>query len=144
MSNLLDHAKRELAALGYKEGEEGPNGWMYGNVIELIGVFAKQGHSGGSAPHCIQLFEKLARFEPLKPLTGEDSEWHDVSEHSGRTTFQNVRCSHVFKDENGTYDIEGKVFVYPDGGAFTNGDSRVTITFPYTPKTEYVQVTEDR
>lgn len=38
-----------------------------------------------------------------------------------------------------TYDTEGRVFCDPDGICYTNRDSRVDITFPYTPKTEYVK-----
>lgn len=148
MSNLKTHAEIELQAIGYKldETEEGPNKWIVENILELLEVFSKQGHSGSSAPYCIDLFTKLARFEPLCPLTGEDSEWVNVVEYSGSgadPVWQNKRCSHVFKGPDGrAYDIDGRVFVEPNGNAYTNFDSRVYVTFPYTPKTEYVQVPE--
>lgn len=59
-------------------------------------------------------------------------------------THQNKRCSHVFKDKDGNaYDIDGKVFREPDGCCFTSKDSFVPVTFPYTPKTEYVDVPKD-
>ena len=85
-------------------------------------------------------------FEPLVPLTGEDWEWVDVSDLSGRTLYQNKRCSHVFKDDNGAYDMHGIVWYewYTDEetgekykSTFTSRESRVPVTFPYTPKTEY-------
>jgi len=138
MNNLLEHAKRELVAAGYgpNETEEGPDKWMRANLLELIKVFAGQGHSGMSAPYCIDAFCKLAKFEPLVPLTGEDNEWEEV----GHGLWQNKRCSRVFKAENGDpYDIEGKVFCQPDGASYINKDSRVPVTFPYTPKSEYVE-----
>ena len=71
-----DHAEREFRALGYKpvDQEEGPNKWIQENVMELLEVFSKQGHSGMSAPVCVRYFEKLALLEPLSPLTGEDWE----------------------------------------------------------------------
>jgi hypothetical protein len=95
-SNLVSHAESELKLAGYnpRDKEDGPNKWMAQNVLELMRVFAKQGHSGTSAPYCVSLFKKLARYEPLGPLTGEDNEWVEVAQE----LWQNKRCSHVFKE----------------------------------------------
>lgn len=111
------------------------------NVLELIKVFAKQGHSGFSAPYCLNLFKTLGSYEALGPLTGEEEEWNDV----GGGMFQNNRCSHVFRDAVGkAYDIDGKIFEdKKTGDRWTNGNSRVYIEFPYTPKSEIVLVDED-
>jgi len=140
MSNLIDHAKREFLSLGYKpveEEEDGPNKWIQENVLELLQVFADQGHSGFSAPYCVRMFQKLALFEPIGPLTGDDGEWNEVADG----VWQNNRCSHVFKERDGrAYDGEGRVFREPNGDCYTSKDSRVYIEFPYTPKTEYVDV----
>ena len=142
MGNYETHAKRELQAIGYdlNDKEEGPNKWIIDNLLELLEVFAKQGHSGSSAPYCARTFKKLALFEPLSPLTGEDNEWCEVADG----IWQNKRASHVFKQTdryNGhAYDIHGRVFKEPDGCCYTNSDSHVLVTFPYTPTTEYVDV----
>lgn len=143
MSNLIDHAKREFIAIGYKpieECEDGPNKWIQENVLELLNVFSNQDHSGSSAPYCVRIFEKLALFEPLGPLTGSDDEWAEVSEGE----FQNKRCSHVFKEAdrfNGqAYDIRGRVFRQRNGSCYTSSDSIAVVTFPYVPTTEYVDV----
>lgn len=139
MSNLIEYAKEELKILDYKpiDEEEGPNR-IQENVLELLDVFQKQGHSGFSAFYCIALFSKLAKFEPLSPLTGEESEWTEVAPG----VFQNKRCSHVFRDVNlfngQAYDIEGKIFCKPDGTYYTSKYSIVPVVFPYEPKTEYV------
>jgi len=138
MSNLLKHAEIELKATGMLDSGDEMNELMCHNILELIKVFAAQGHSGFSASYCINTFAKLAKFEPLGPLTGEDDEWVDVAEQSGGPLWQNRRCSHVFKDVNGAYDIDGKVFIDKQGVSYTSKDSRVPVTFPYTPKTEYV------
>lgn len=122
MSRLLQHAIQEL---GDTIDDE---------VLELLLVFGRQGHTGYSAPFVINLFSKLALFEPVSPLTGEDEEWREVEGGS----YQNTRCSHVFKDEKGAYDLEGKVFIDPDGTSWTSSDSRIPIEFPYTPKREYI------
>jgi hypothetical protein len=143
-SGFRSHAELEFKALGYQPIQEtppdDPNRWIQENVYELLEVFGKQGHSGSSAPFCIAYFETLAKFEPLSPLTGEAWEWEDVSEMSGQPMWQNKRCSHVFKDESGAYDINGKIFIEPDGICFTNRESSVPVTFPYKPTTEYVDV----
>lgn len=139
-NNLIKHAKRELKAMGYdlNEKEEGPNKWICENILELLDVFSKQEHSGSSAPYCISLFTKLANFEPVCPLTGNDDEWNEV----GDNVYQNNRCSHVFKQgkDGVAYDIEGKIFKESDGCCYTSIESRVNVTFPYTPKREYVDV----
>jgi len=146
MSNLIDFAKQELLAAGYKpieeDTEEGPNKWIQENILELLQVFSKQGHSGVSAPFCINTFKKLAMFEPLSPITGEDHEWIEV----GKGVFQNKRCSRVFKQAdrfNGqAYDINGRVFYDSNGCYFANMNSCIPITFPYTPMTEAWEILE--
>jgi hypothetical protein len=145
MRNLIDHAKNEFIAAGYKpieQEEPGPNKWIQENIIELLEVFSKQGHSGLSAMYCIGMFERLAKFEPLVPLTGKDEEWMEV----GDNIFQNKRCLHVFKQKdrfNGqAYDINGRIFRDPNGLCYTSSDSCVPVTFPYTPQSEYVDVPE--
>jgi hypothetical protein len=82
----------------------------------------------------------LLAYEPLGPLTGEPDEWNEV----GPGVFQNNRCSHVFKDasqfDGQAYDLNAVVFREPNGACFINRDSRKVVTFPYTPKTVYVDV----
>ncbi len=140
--NLRLHAERELQAIGYdlEDKKNGPNRWIMDNLFELLEVFSKQGHSGGSASYCIQTFAKLAAFEPLGPLTGADDEWIRHGDEGDCGSYQNKRCSHVFKDtkDGQAYDSEGRIFRDPDGCCYQNSESRVPITFPYTPTTEYV------
>lgn len=157
-SYTISHAQREFLALGYvpldQQQEDGSNKWIQENVLELLELFIKQGHSGSSAPYCADIFKKLALHELLSPLSGNDNEWNEV----GDGHFQNNRCSHVFKDEDGrAYDIEGRIFFewcerpldsdeegYPGirkyKSYFTNLESRVYVEFPYTPTKEYIQV----
>lgn len=121
------------------------------HVLKLLEVFSEEGHSGFSAPYAIALFSKLAAFEPIVPLTGEDWEWADVS-FGSEMKYQNKRCSHVFKDEDGqAYDGNGIVFynLYTDEDGneqkshFTCRESRVNIEFPYTPSIEYREAKRD-
>lgn len=146
VSSLRRHALREFKAVGYlpiDQCEDGPNKWMQENVLELLEVFSKQGHSGFSASYCRDMFQKLAAYEPLVPLSGADDEWNDVGGISGYPILQNNRCSHVFKENGRAYDIDGVVFEEPDGCRFTGFHSRVTVQFPYTPKRVIAQVGHD-
>ena len=78
MSNYVEHAKREFLSLGYKpidKCEDDPDKWIQENVLELLEVFDKQGHSGHSAPFAIKYFSKLANFKPLGPIQCTEEEW---------------------------------------------------------------------
>lgn len=157
----LDHALMEFRAAGWVDEngnwKEEYQQLLCEGVLKLLMVFADEGHSGTSAPYAINLFKKLAMFEPIVPLTGEDWEWADVRHNGdGSIHYQNKRCSHVFKEGDGqAYDIDGKVFWewcerplsedeegYPGIDTFksyyTGYESRTPVTFPYTPTKEYV------
>lgn len=134
MSNLVRHAEVELAAAGLVGPDAQYEGMVAEAVLELVRVFAKHGHSGYSASIVRKVFAKVAGFEPLCPLTGADDEWCEV----GDGLFQNKRCSHVFKENGIAYDSEGRIFRDPDGTTWQNRDSRVAVTFPYTPSAEIV------
>lgn len=136
----------EIAGLFKKDSDYG--GMLGDAVMKMVKVFADEGHSGFSANMAISIFEKVARFEPLTPLIGADDEWMLIRgpgsglepESAESPCWQNIRCSHVFKDKDGAYDINGRIFREPDGSCYTNKESHVRVTFPYTPKREYVDV----
>jgi hypothetical protein len=157
-----NHANDEFRAAGWLDDngkfKDEMQEMMCTQVLELLAAFDSHGHSGASAPYAIELFSKLAAFEPIVPLTGEDWEWID----HGNGTYQNKRCSHVFKDkevfDGQPYDMNGIVFFewctrpldddepgYPGEKKFkthyTSRDSRVPITFPYNPTRQYVERT---
>lgn len=134
--SIQTFARDELTRAGLFDKDSDYDGMMGDAVMKMIDQFAGEGHSGFSAGMALSLFEKLARWEPLTPLTGSDDEWCEV----GDGLLQNRRCPRVFKDKNGAYDIEGKVFREPSGARFSSYDSRVPVTFPYVPKTEVVDV----
>lgn len=143
-SNLEIFAENELNIILSKcEDEEARDmqKHMNNDIIQIIQVFAEQGHSGFSASYAINLLQKLLRYEPITPLTGADDEWNKL-DYEKDIKYQNKRCSRVFKDGDGkAYDSQGKIFS-DDGGKswYVCGDSRVYIKFPYVPKTEKVIV----
>lgn len=136
--SILKFAEDELRRAGYFDADSFYGGMMGPAVLKLVEVFSDEGHSGMSASIAIAAFQKVANWEPLTPLTGADDEWSEV----GPDMWQSKRCSHVFKGADGqAYDSEGRIFREPSGACFTSRDSRVFITFPYTPTREYVDVT---
>ena len=139
--NIVRHAQREVAHMLHT-GEDSPDRWMAVGLVDLARVFSTQGHSGFSAPWCVSALERLLRFEPLRPLTGEDAEWGEIFDPE-KGTRQNKRCSHVFSGPDGAYDNEGVVFREPGGCSFTCLQSRVPVRFPYTPKTVYADVPDN-
>lgn len=145
--SLLEHARTELQIAGLFDPDSDYGGMLGEAVMRLMETFSGEGHSGFSAGMAIGIFEKLARYEPLTPLTGADDEWVEVAEEQLSPTetaplFQNKRCSRVFKAGGNAWDIDGRIFREPSGICFTSRDSRVPVTFPYTPTREYVDVGE--
>ena len=149
MNNYEKYAKEEFRAAGWTDAngkfKDGMQEMICEHVLELLNVFDGEGHSGSTAPYTINLFSKLANFEPIAPLTGEDWEWSDVSDFSGKTLYQNKRYSSVFKHGDGTaYDIDGKVFWewakdedgLPFKSYYTGSGSQVPVTFPYVKPKE--------
>lgn len=65
MSNLIDHATKELTRVGLFDKDSDYDGMLGDAALELITTFANQGHSGMSAEMTIQLFERLARFKEI-------------------------------------------------------------------------------
>lgn len=159
MSNYKSHAMAEFRAAGWTEDgvtfKDEMQGMICAHVLDLLDVFEGEGHSGSSAPYAIDLFSKLAKFEPIAALTGEDWEWvrHDYGD---TPVYQNKRFSAVFKQAdrfNGqAYWLDGKIFwswaSYPDidGGQpfksyYSGSESRVPIEFPWVkPEPQYVFV----
>ena len=146
MSNLLKHAERELKLIGY-DGKDEYNNMAKAAIMELLTTFANQGHSGFSANYIVNLFNKLAKYETLSPLKGNDDEWNDVSDMSGdrKTLFQNNRDGRVFKNDDGAFFTEAIIWTESGESSYTNKDSnRYIKSFPFTPKTFYVKVDKER
>lgn len=132
---MVEKAKYELDLLlgSCADDKEAYNMQMAINndILDIVKLFASQGHSGYTASYSISLIDKLLKQSFILPLTGEDDEWNEVA----TGVFQNKRESKLFKDANKfdgkPYNIEAKIFSR-DGGRtwFTNKDSYAIIEFP--------------
>lgn len=94
MSNLVNHAARELELAGVEED-------VRPIIIKAIEAFASYGHSGGSASVVIPMIGDLLQFRNLAPLTNNSYEWNDVSDFSGTPVWQNNRNSEAFSEDGG-------------------------------------------
>lgn len=160
MTNTQSHARRELELLAKTTPDAIVTSFKK-EILALCEAFGKSGQSGGSAPFTASAISQAVRtlmmFETLAPLTGEDDEWNDVTEiNDGQTMYQNNRDSRVFKNGDGrAYFIEAIVFDGDIGGRFTGngsvthngeniGSTQYIKSFPFTPKTFYVDVIDHR
>ena len=119
MSNLVEHAKKELQLAGFFDKDSDYDGMLGDAVLELIEVFAKQGHSGFSAMRTLYLFNEVADFKPLTPIGTTEGEWMDVTGTGGDNSpmWQNIRRHSTFSRDGGKtwYDI--------DDPSLNNGDT---------------------
>lgn len=161
MTKTQSHAKRELDILI----KSTPDALIRDFIPELLALcekFGKSGQSGGSAPYTARALsmavEHLCLQEPVCPIMGIDDEWNDITEmNGGELLFQNNRDSRIFKESKtgSAYFIDAIVFDGDIGGRFTGhdltlkngsklGSSLYIKSFPFTPKTFYIDVIDKR
>ena len=158
---LTQYAKTELEIGGFfKRGKDTLYGGEIGPaVMELMKVFAEQGHSGMSASIVRNIFHTLADYKPLSPITGKDEEWEDAGiGDNAASYYQNKRLSSVFKEgkEEKAYYLDAIIFKDQDRNTFTGSakipgpdknllNSRQYIKkFPFTPRTFIIDVESTR
>lgn len=124
MSNMVEHAKRELELLG--EDQTTIDGYL-----KVIQAFADMGHSGGSASIAIPVINKLLEQRNLTPLTNNPKEWffHGEEMSPPNGVWQNVRNSEAFSHDGGkTY------YLLSDGGnesVFQMGQAKMYVARDY-------------
>jgi hypothetical protein len=142
-TDVIDHLKFHSNI--YRKGQEEITRAFMNNkdlgkrLTDVLLLITTHGHYDEGMFACMEDLVKLARHQPLTPLTGEDSEWNDVSQGSGSPLWQNNRCSSVFKttpSNDSAYDVDGITWL-DEHGPFTNGASHTPVEFPYTPKKRY-------
>ena len=106
--SLVKHAEYELKLAGLFDKDSDYDGMLGEAVLELVKVFAKQGHSGFSAHQTLKIFNEVANFKPLTPIGKSKDEWVDQSEASGKPMWQNKRRGTTFSRDDGKtwYDID--------------------------------------
>lgn len=98
MSNLVEHARRELALCG--QTAEDPE--YAESLVKAVEAFASyDGHSGTSAMMAVDRLNRLLKFETLSPLTSSPAEWMDISDISGTPMWQSTRNPAAFSRDGG-------------------------------------------
>lgn len=121
MSNLVKHAEHELKLAGLFDKDSDYDSMLGDAVLELVKVFAKQGHSGFSAHQTLKIFNEVANFKPLTPIGKSKDEWMHIqgllTEDGNEELWQNTRRSSTFSRDGGKtwYDI--------DDAKLNNGDT---------------------
>ena len=146
-SNYEKHALREFEYAGWlKDGKYDDNmqELMCKQVIQLLRLFGKHGHSGSSHGYAVNLFKTLSAFEPIGAIKCTDDEWEECNIRP--RMYQNKRLSSVFKDgkEGKPYYLNAIVWKGEEYDTFTGMveeiRSRQFIKLPFSPKTFYIDV----
>lgn len=100
-SPLVEHARRELELAGLFDADADYGGMAGNAVMQLVETFAAQGHSGTSAGLVMYLFQRVASYKPLTPITDDPDTWIGVSEATGEPFWQSTRDPSVFSTDGG-------------------------------------------
>lgn len=95
--SLVEYAESELKLAGLFDADSDYDGMLGTATLEIVKVFADQGHSGTSAMMVTELASRLMRYEPLTPLTYGPEEWVEVAD----SLWQNKRKFDVFSKDGG-------------------------------------------
>lgn len=103
--NYVKHAKKEFD-IAWKD-KDPMQEMMCNQIIELLSVLSIQGDSGTSIGYKLNLFNKLANFSIISPLTFKDEEFSNSFSTNGHR--QNKRDSRIFMDKDGSFSFNGAV-----------------------------------
>lgn len=101
MASLSEHTDGELEKSG--EGDR-----VSATVRKLVAVLEDHGGNAGETSRVVDMVARLARRQPLSPLTRHPFEWNDVSAaFGGEPMWQSARDPRAFSTDRGrTYTYE--------------------------------------
>ena len=115
MSNLEKHAEEEMRRAGLYDADSDYGGMIPEAVMKMVRALASEGHSGGSHALTMQIFNRVANFKTLTPITNDPTEWVNVADArqpDGETKpiFQNRRDCSLFSNDGGKtyYSVNDK------------------------------------
>lgn len=127
--NLVRYAKDEMMRAGLYDADSDYGGMLANAVMNLVKAFSGEGHSGCSAGMAMDIFNKLARFQPLTPLSSDPTEWQDMGGYGlnpGEKSFhQSTRQPNVFSRDSGV------TWYCLDDPSIDNGDSLAKVQADY-------------
>lgn len=154
-TNYVRHANAEYKIawpnMDSNKEDEDMQRYMCNQVNDLLYLLSSQGDSGGSIGYKLNLFNKLAKFQIISPLTFKDDEFSDKLSLPGEDLKQNIRNSAVFKKNskytfNDSFICSGKYYVGEkneiikrDGGNWSGG----VFVIPEDPETTIYYLNND-
>lgn len=127
----------------------------FNSAVKAYMAIMTDGHSGFSISSTKNIINRLIDRKPLSSLTGEDDEWDNdrITKYEDNITYQNKRCSSVFKtlynDGKIEYsDVDRFICIDIDKGyGYYSGNiiNKIKhlfpdITMPYYPPTNRIKV----
>ena len=100
---------------------------MCKHLLEVLELLPSPDDENYDIGGLVRYFIRLAGFNIIAPLTGNDDEWNEVSNDG---TYQNNRKSSVFKNSKYAYDIDK--YIIKDKQGYSYGANGI-IEFPYAP-----------
>ena len=120
--NMSEWAKREVEIVKEdKTGDEELNKYAdgcYDSALKAFLSLCEDGNSGMSIGFTLGILNRLVKGLPLSPIEGKDDEWEVVEREENNVTYQNKRCSALFKkirDGKTKYDFVDKTVVFYNG-----------------------------
>ena len=96
-SALCQKAIKEFELARYINSDDEMSKLMVNQVLETLAVFSSHNNSGFSAGIELKLFDILAHYKILTPLTFKGNEWDKIN----KDLWQNNRITSIFKDNTG-------------------------------------------
>ena len=101
MSRLIEHAEREMRLAGLYGKDSDYGGLIPKAVMALVTAHADQGHSGGSHQIVMEIFNLVANYKTLTPVTDDPAEWIGGRGSPGESMFQSNRDPSLFSTDGG-------------------------------------------
>ena len=100
---LVTHAKQEMELAGLYDKGADYDGMIPEAVMEIVEVFAKQGHSGYSASIVRSILSKVLAYDTLTPVNSDPQYWMKVSDEHAHTKacWQSTRDPSYFSEDGG-------------------------------------------
>jgi hypothetical protein len=111
-TNLMTFARAEVRRAGLLDSDSDYGGQIGACVLRMVEAFGWYGHSGGSAEMTLEIFNRVARFQTLGPITNNPEEWMRVNpDDEPEGVWQNRRQGSIFSHDGGKtyYDLDERM-----------------------------------
>jgi hypothetical protein len=109
--SLVKHAEREMKLAGLYDKDSDYGGMIAEAVMRLVKIHASEGHSGCSHSLALEVFNRVANFKTLTPITSDPADWMHVGDDpDGTPVYQSNRSPGFFSVDGGKtwYDLDDK------------------------------------